>query len=79
MKTRKSLRINFYFEGTALTILASKEVYHFKKMLGEHGNAKKIQKIKISTEEFEPLVDEYENALSSLKDSIKNENNQLHR
>ena len=57
-----------------MTLLSPKEVYHFKKMLLDHGNARGIQKVNISHKELESLIDEYESALNSLKDSVKSEN-----
>ena len=59
--------------GIALTLLVSKEVYHFKKMLKDYGNSSGAHNLSISSKELEPLVDEYEIALISLKDSVKNE------
>ena len=56
-----------------MTLLAPKEVYHFKKMLKDHGNSSGAHKLSISSKELEPLVDEYEIALISLKDSVRSE------
>ena len=64
--------------GTAITILSRKEVYHFKKVT-QLGNRPTMEKITFSKEELEPLMDEYENALESLKEAIDSERTQGHK
>ena len=56
-----------------MTPVAPKEVYFFTKMLKDIGNSSGAHKLSISSKELEPLVDEYEIALISLKGSVRNE------
>lgn len=53
-------------------------MYHFKKVT-QLGNRPTMEKMTISKEELEPLIDEYENALASLKEVIDSERTQGHK
>eukprot|EP00794_Sanderia_malayensis_P011134 gene11134-12305_t len=62
-------------QGTALTILYPKEVFHFKKII-RNGKRTTLQKVNMTNEDFEPFIGGYEEALTSLKDSIETERSQ---
>ncbi|XP_065056118.1 ATP-dependent RNA helicase DDX51-like [Rhopilema esculentum] len=62
--------------GTALTLLSSKEVFHFKKMAMDSSRKSSVQKLVVPKNDLEPLMADYQNALASLKDLVKTENQQ---
>jgi len=65
-------------EGSAITILSSKEVYHFKLMMKKMSR-EKIPKMEIPKKVFELYQDKYTSALSALQETISLEHKNMSR
>ena len=59
-----------------MTILCSKEVYHFKLMMKKL-SGKTVPKVSIPKKTFDEYQEEYEAALSRLQDLISSENRSI--
>ena len=67
LSQNKSFKL-FFILGEAITILSSKEMFHFKRMCKEIGT--KATKMKVSRDMLDPYVENYETLLQKLQDKI---------
>ena len=56
--------------GTAITLLHSDEVYHFKELIQKTGR-EKIPKYNIKDDKLHTMVDKYQKTLAELQDVVK--------
>ena len=62
-----------YFLGEAITILVSKEIYHYKQMRKSFITSNKLQKFLIPRKFLSAYEEKYDAALQELKNKIQNE------
>lgn len=60
----------FISSGTAITLLHSDEVYHFKELIQKTGR-EKIAKYNIKDEKLQSMVETYQVTLERLQDAVK--------
>ena len=60
----------FILLGTAITLLHSDEVHHFKELIQKTGR-EKIAKYNIKDENLQTMVEKYQNTLERLQDAVK--------
>lgn len=60
----------FISSGTAITLLHSDEVHHFKKLIQKTGR-EKIAKYNIKDEKLQSMVETYQVTLERLQDAVK--------
>ena len=56
--------------GTAITLLHSDEVFHFKELIQKTGR-EKIPKYNIKEDKLQSMVDKYQETLTQLQDAVK--------
>lgn len=56
--------------GTAITLLHSDEVHHFKELIQKTGR-EKIAKYNIKDEKLQSMVEKYQDTLERLRDAVK--------
>ena len=56
--------------GTAITLLHSDEVHHFKELIQKTGR-EKIAKYNIKDEKLQSMVEKYQDTLERLQDAVK--------
>ena len=67
-----SLRIfdSLCLPGTAITLLHSEEVHHFRELIKKTGR-EKIPKYNIKEDKLQSMVDKYQETLARLQDTVK--------
>lgn len=60
-------------KGTAITLLHSEEVHHFKEVIQKTGR-EKIAKYNIKEDKLQPMVEQYQDTLERLQEAVQTEN-----
>ena len=56
--------------GTAITLLHSEEVHHFKELIRKTGR-EKLAKYRVKDDDLHPLIPEYQESLEKLQEVLK--------
>ena len=70
MRCLSSFSNCFSLLGTAITLLHSDEVFHFKELIQKTGR-EKIPKYNIKEDKLQSMVDKYQETLTQLQDAVK--------
>ena len=62
--------VSLCLPGTAITLLHSEEVHHFRELIKKTGR-EKIPKYNIKEDKLQSMVDKYQEALARLQDTVK--------
>ena len=65
--------VSLCLPGTAITLLHSEEVHHFRELIKKTGR-EKIPKYNIKEDKLQSMVDKYQETLARLQDAVKLEN-----
>ena len=62
--------VSLCLPGTAITLLHSEEVHHFRELIKKTGR-EKIPKYNIKEDKLQSMVDKYQETLARLQDAVK--------
>lgn len=62
--------VSLFLPGTAITLLHSEEVHHFRELIKKTGR-EKIPKYNIKEDKLQSMVDKYQETLERLQDAVK--------